>query len=162
MSGLSAKKDKHFVETKVFKVSDPSGAYVLTDENGAPFTVEMYAPQSQRMRDYGKEAAKRQLLRSARTNGASDRNIELAMKSQAHTLSHAIKAWHPVSPDGEFLAQYANMSEKDRAELFNPPDDPDADISWLVDQLQEFFSRGNFVVTAELPKETTTTTKAAS
>ena len=160
MSRLAAKKDKHFVELKTFEVYDPSGTYVLLDENKVPFTVEMYAPQTKRMLDYDKQTAQHTFQQSARTNGASERNINLQMKRGAARLSHAIKSWHPVSPDGEFLEEYANLSEDKRAELFIPSGEDGLDISWLTDQIRDFFSKGNFVVmtsgTTDAPKLTET------
>ncbi|MCK5745827.1 MAG: hypothetical protein KAH44_06410, partial [Oricola sp.] len=73
---------------------------------------------------------------------------------------HAIKSWHPVSPDGEFLEEYANLSEDKRAELFIPSGEDGLDISWLTDQIRDFFSKGNFVVmtsgTTDAPKLTET------
>ena len=161
MSRLTAKEGKHFVETKVFRVYDPSGTYILTDENGVEFTVEMYAPQTKRMLDHDKRNAQHSLQQSARTNGASDRNLNLQMKRGAARLSHAIKAWHPVDPDGLFIEEYANLSEDKRAELFIPSGEEGQDISWLTDQIRDFFNKGNFVVmtteTTDAPKTSTET-----
>lgn len=163
MSKLSAKANEHFVELKTFEVYDPSGTYVLEDENGVPFTVDMYAPQSKRIVDYDKRTGQQSLMQNARTNGAADKNLTLRMKRGAQRLSHAIKSWHPVSPDGEFIAEYAELSEEKRAELLLPSGEEGRDISWLSDQLSEFFNKGNFVIlkTAKEP-ETTEKTETAS
>lgn len=167
MSGLRAKKGEHFVETKVFEVLDPSGTYVLTDENGEAFTIEMYAPQSDHMREYDKRQAEVSLQRNARSNGAAGRNYGLLEKQGAMRMSHAIKAWHPVSPDGEFLKEYADASVKERADLLVGSGEKDSDITWLTDQIVDFFNKGNFVILrdqeTEAPKpiaKTKTTTPA--
>lgn len=146
MSKLNARKDKHYVETKVFKVYDPTGTDVLTDENGAEFTVEMYAPQSKRMRDFADNFNQQAILQNARTNGAAGKNAKLQTKRGVRIMAHAIKAWHPVSPDGEFIAEYETLKADALADLLMPSDDEASDISWLTDQLVEFFNKGNFVV----------------
>lgn len=135
--------EQEFHETRVFEIMLPGSADVLVDENGVAFTVELYAPQSDRMQEFDEKAAQRSLLKSARTNGKSTTNLAELQRSGALRLAHAIKAWHPVDPNGKAIPESElPFNEQKIAEIL---------INrkvrwWLTDQLTDFFDKSNFVV----------------
>lgn len=135
-----------FHETRVFEVMAPGTADVLVDEKGVPFTVELYAPQSDRMQDFDEKAAQRELAKNARTNGKAIPQLKLMQKSGALRLAHAIKAWHPVSPNGEAITeQDLPFNEQAIAAALI-----DREVRWwLTDQLTGFFDKSNFVMPRE-------------
>lgn len=135
-----------FHETKVFEVMAPGSADVLVDENGKKFEVEMYAPQSDRMQDFDEKAAQRQLMKNARTNGKAAADLKALQKSGSLRIAHAIKSWHPVSPDGLYITEEElPFNEQAIASVLI-----DREVRWwLTDQLTDFFDKNAFVMTPE-------------
>lgn len=140
MSKFAAKANEYFHETKVFKIFDPTNQYVLKDENGVEFTVELYAPQSRYMQSYDDSMESNRLARAARTNNADQTNWPLMKKSGALRIAHAIKSWHPVSPKGEAFEVSA-----DEVEIATTLIDPEV-IWWLTDQLTANFKKDKFLI----------------
>lgn len=146
-----------FHETKVFKVLAPGTIDVLVDENGREFEVEMYAPQSDRMQDFDEQAAQRQLMKNARTNGKAAADLKALQKSGALRIAHAIKSWHPVGPDGAHITEKElPFNEQSIASVLI-----DRDVRWwLTDQLTDFFDKNAFVMTKEEAANAKPSTKA--
>lgn len=143
---MSKFSDAPFHETKVFTINEPGGVEPLLDENGDPFTVEFWAPQSARMQKYDKAATNRYLIEHAKSNKAFQ-NADVATRNAAKRLVHAIKAWHPVSPEGQFIPGLDPTPEMEPLivdELCSP-----ITQRWLTRQMLEVYKEEDFFLTKD-------------